>query len=79
MYETFALGNEAYGKPGRPAFLLAPDELFLVARRAGLRVLAVEQGFVASPRPALVQRVAAVMPPWNPESVPRVGQERTLS
>ena len=72
VYETFAVGNEAYGKPARPAFLLAPDELFLVARRAGLQVLAFEQGFVASPRPALVQRVAAVMPPWDPESVPLV-------
>ncbi len=79
VYETFALGNEAYGKPSRPAFLLATDELFLVARHAGLQVLAFEQGFVAAPRPALVQRVAAVMPPWNPESLPLVGQEPTLS
>ena len=79
VYETFALGNEAYGKPSRPAFLLAPDELFLVARRAGLRVVAFEQGFVAGPRPARIQRVAAVMPPWDPESVPLVGQDPTLS
>lgn len=79
VYETFALGNEAYSKPARPAFLLAPDELFRVARRAGLQVLAFEQGFVASPRPALVQRVAAIMPPWDPESVPLVGQDRALS
>jgi 2-polyprenyl-3-methyl-5-hydroxy-6-metoxy-1,4-benzoquinol methylase len=79
VYETFALGNQAYGKPSRPAFLLKPEELFLVARRAGLQVVAFEQGFVASPRSALVQRVAAVRPPWKPESLPLVGHEPTLS
>ena len=27
LYETFAVGNAAFGKPGNPAFLLAPREL----------------------------------------------------
>ena len=27
LYETFAAGNEAYGKPSNPDFLLAPSEL----------------------------------------------------
>jgi SAM-dependent methyltransferase len=79
IYETFALGNEAYGKPARPAFLLEPDELFVVARRAGLQVVAFEQGYVPSPKAALVQRAVAVMPPWDPESLPLVGREATLS
>jgi SAM-dependent methyltransferase len=60
IYETFALGNEAYGKPSNPAFLLAPDEL--LQRVSGhLRVVAFEQGLVErAGAAAVVQRVAAV-------------------
>ena len=70
LYETFAAGNEAYGKPSRPAFLLQRDELFMLARRAGLLVLAFEQGYVDAPKPALMQRLAAIRPPHDPESMP---------
>ena len=73
VYETFASGNGAYGKPSNPAFLLQPDELFTVARRAALQVVAFEHGFVAIPRAALVQRIVAVKPPYDPESLPLVG------
>ena len=73
IYETFAQGNEAYGKPSNPAFLLQSDELFTVARRAALQVVAFEHGFVAIPRAALVQRIVAVKPPYDPESLPLVG------
>ena len=73
VYETFALGNARYGKPSSATFLLQPDELFLAARRAALQVIAFEQGFVATPKPALVQRVVAVKPPYDPESSPLVG------
>jgi SAM-dependent methyltransferase len=59
IYETFARGNEAFGKPSNPAFLLMPGEL-LDAVRGRLRVLAYEDGFVAQPRPACVQRICAV-------------------
>jgi SAM-dependent methyltransferase len=63
VYETFALGNERYGKPSNPAFLLAPGELLDVAARYGLRVLAYEDGFIDPPgdtrRPARVQRLCA--------------------
>jgi len=31
LYETFALGNEAYGRPANPAFLLRPGELLELA------------------------------------------------
>ena len=44
VYETFARGNERYGKPSNPAFLLAPGELLERCRSAGLRVLAYEHG-----------------------------------
>ncbi len=59
VYETFAQGNERYGKPSNPAFLLAPGELLQRCRSAGLEVLAYEHGLLAQPRPAVVQRVCA--------------------
>ena len=58
IYETFAQGNEAFGKPSNPNFLLRPGEL-LEAVRGHLRVVAYEDLMVASPRPAAVQRIAA--------------------
>ena len=66
--ETFARGNEQWGRPRNPAFLLAPDELFLACRRAGLVVLAFEQGAVAGP--SMIQRVAAIRPPFDPLAWP---------
>ena len=62
IYETFAVGNETVGKPSNPAFLLAPGEL-LDAVRGQLRVIGYEDGFLASPRDAYVQRVCAVCEP----------------
>ena len=59
IYETFAAGNETVGKPSNPAFLLAPGEL-LDAVRGQLRVVGYEDGFLASPRNAYVQRICAV-------------------
>lgn len=58
--ETFAQGNERYGRPSNPAFLLAPGELYERSRRAGLLVLGYEHGLVERPKPAVVQRVCAV-------------------
>jgi len=59
LYETFARGNEAYGKPSNPAFLLEPDELLVLARER-LTVVAFEQGRMGGNRPAVIQRLAAV-------------------
>jgi len=59
IYETFALGNEAFGKPANPAFLLRPGELLELAAQGGLTVLAFEDGIVARPKPARVQRLCA--------------------
>lgn len=57
--ETFALGNERYGRPSNPDFLLRPGELY--ERLSGaLTVLAFEQGTIAEPRPAVIQRICAV-------------------
>jgi SAM-dependent methyltransferase len=58
IYETFARGNERFGKPSNPAFLLAPGEL-LEAVRGKLLVIAYEDLTVEQPKPAAVQRLAA--------------------
>ena len=60
VYETFAQGNESVGKPSNPAFLLAPGEL-LDRVRGQLRVVAFQDGFLAQPRPAYVQRICAIL------------------
>ena len=59
IYETFAKGNEQFGSPSNPDFLLDRGEL-LEAVRGKLRVLAYEDMFVEIPRPSVVQRVAAL-------------------
>ncbi len=59
IYETFMAGNERFGKPSNPHFLLRPNELF-DSVAAELRVVAFEQGSVSEPKPAVVQRLCAV-------------------
>jgi SAM-dependent methyltransferase len=70
IHETFADGNARHGRPSNPAFLLRPGELAAVASRAGLHLLAYEDGYTDAPRPARVQRMVAVAPPFRPESLP---------
>jgi SAM-dependent methyltransferase len=60
IYETFGLGNERFGRPSNPDFLLKPGELLAFAQAAGLVVRAYACGAVAEPRPAVLQRVVAV-------------------
>lgn len=60
IYETFVLGNERYGKPSNPGFLLKRDEL-LEAFGRSLVVVGYEQGRVhRRGKPALVQRLCAI-------------------
>lgn len=59
IYETFMVGNERFGKPSNPAFLLRQSELLDLVRPR-LTVLAFEQGEVKQPRPAVVQRLCAL-------------------
>lgn len=57
IYETFMLGNERFGRPSNPAFLLRPGELREAF--ASLQLLAFEEGEVARPKPAMTQRICA--------------------
>ena len=64
IYETFAHGNERFGRPRNPDFLLRPGEL--LEAFTALTVVAFEQGQVSAPRPAVVQRLAGVLGPMGP-------------
>ncbi len=59
IYETFAVGNERFGRPRNPDFLLAPGELLGIVA-AKLRVVAYEHGEVSRPKRAVVQSICAV-------------------
>jgi SAM-dependent methyltransferase len=58
--ETFALGQEALGRPTNPDFLLRPGEL--LASVPGLHVVAFEQGLADGPS-RVVQRIVAARAP----------------
>ena len=59
IYETFMVGNERFGRPANPEFLLQPGELLNLVRPS-LTVVAFEQGQVDSPKPACIQRICAI-------------------
>lgn len=59
IYETFMVGNELFGKPSNPAYLLRRDELRHIVHNH-LEIVAFEQGEISAPRPAVVQRICAV-------------------
>ena len=58
IYETFAIGNEALGRPRNPDFLLRPGEL-LEAFDTDFEILAYETRNQYSPKPAVMQRLVA--------------------
>ena len=61
IYETFARGNERFGRPRNPDHLLDAGEL-LEAVRGRLRVVAYEDIERPAPKPAMIQRICAVSP-----------------
>ena len=61
IYETFAVGNERFGRPRNPDFLLRRGEL--IEAFAALTIVAFEEGEVTRPRPAFIQRIAALAGP----------------
>jgi SAM-dependent methyltransferase len=60
IYETFAHGNGAFGRPSNPDFLLQTGELLDFAARHSLHVLAYSDLYQAEPKPAMVQGLCAV-------------------
>jgi SAM-dependent methyltransferase len=62
IYETFAVGNERFGKPSNPDFLLRPGEL-KEAVHGQLKIIAYQEGEVDVPRRAVVQSIAAMRMP----------------
>jgi len=58
IYETFMAGNERFGRPSNPEFLLRPGEL--LESFATLAVAGFEQGRVERPKPAMIQRLCAL-------------------
>ncbi len=60
LYETFMRGNERFGKPSNPHFLLQPMELLAACN--ALCVIAFEQGIEQAPTQRAVQRIAAAAP-----------------
>ncbi|MCB9878009.1 MAG: class I SAM-dependent methyltransferase [Planctomycetes bacterium] len=62
LYETFAAGNERFGRPRNPEFLLHDGELCDFAATHGLEVLDYRSGAVGEPPRAVRQRLLARRP-----------------
>jgi SAM-dependent methyltransferase len=81
IYETFARGNERYGKPSNPDFLLKSGELLDIVvcgpAHGHWQVVAFEGGYVEVPKPAMLQRICAIKTdgvsnPGMPINYPRI-------
>jgi len=59
IYETFMIGNERYGKPSNPDYLLLQDELHSIYAPL-LQIHAFEQGEAKGSVPAVIQRICAI-------------------
>jgi SAM-dependent methyltransferase len=58
LYETFMVGNERFGPPSNPDFLLKDGELLELVR-GRFSVIAYEARMISEPKMAMVQRIAA--------------------
>lgn len=82
IYETFASGNERYGRPANPDFLLRPGELLDVVRDiapGAWRVVAFEEGYAELPKPAMLQRICAIRIGNAPDSAVPMNYPRIFS
>jgi SAM-dependent methyltransferase len=61
IYETFMAGNERYGRPSNPNFLLRPGEL--LEAFGALTVAGFEQGVLERTKIAVVQRICVIRGP----------------
>jgi SAM-dependent methyltransferase len=68
IYTTFAAGNEKFGRPRNPDFLLQPDELQRVFG-AQLEVIDYEQLTTPGPKIAVRQQICAVGPAFITQGI----------
>ena len=68
IYETFALGHEALGRPRRAEFLLKPGELLQIC--ANLQIVAYEEVLLTHPE-RFVQRIVAIRAPKEVSNLER--------
>ena len=61
LYDTFAAGNEEFGRPRNPDFLLQPGELKEAVRQE-LAILNYFHGRLSQPKPAVKQRICSRRP-----------------
>ena len=59
IYETFSLGNERFGKPSNPDYLLDNNELFDLLKDE-MRIISYQDGIVSNNVQKCVQRVFAI-------------------
>ena len=75
LMETFALGNERFGRPSNPDFLLQPNELLAqVALAHGLTVVAYEFGVEHGDTSAVRQRLCALK---GHDPIPELAPKKT--
>tara|TARA_B100000686_G_C16751726_1_gene952950 strand:+ start:1455 stop:2126 length:672 start_codon:yes stop_codon:yes gene_type:complete len=67
VYETFAQGNQKFGKPTNPNYLLAPGELIRLTQEH-LHIVAYEDVTVSQPKSARIQRICASKRPHTDNS-----------
>ena len=63
-YETFGVGNAAFGRPKNPDFLLEPDELGSLLP-ADFTIIDYFHGKIETPHPAIIHRLAARRTAWQ--------------
>ena len=59
IYQTFAVGNEKYGRPQNPDYLLKEDELLKVFGNQ-LNLVDYSHGYIKNPSPAVVQSICCI-------------------
>ncbi len=60
IFDTFMVGNEKYGRPSNPKFLLKSEELKIAFSE--MELLAYQEGYQDQPTPAMRQSIVAQKP-----------------
>ena len=59
IYETFSQGNEIYGGPTKPNYLLQPEELIDIVRPS-MRIISFKEGYSDEGRESITQKIVAI-------------------